>query len=43
VSQIKDSVWLESAAASGTSKARIRQLTYKALIDYIDRQQRDEP
>jgi hypothetical protein len=41
--QIKDSVWLECASATGTSKARTRELTYKALIDYIDRQPRGEP
>jgi len=35
--QIADSVWLESRA-SGTapSKAAIRELAYKALIDYLE-------
>jgi hypothetical protein len=43
LAQIKDSVWLESAALSGRSKARTRELTYRALIDYIDRQSKLEP
>ena len=34
---LKDRVWLESNAGDpSTSKARIRELTYRALIQYIE-------
>ena len=36
---VADSVWLESRAAGRTpSKAATRELTYRALIDYLERQ-----
>ena len=36
---IKDQVWLESNVGDpGTSKARTRELTYRALIRYIEEQ-----
>jgi hypothetical protein len=36
---ITDSVWLESRASGAVaSKAVIRELTYKALLDYLERQ-----
>jgi hypothetical protein len=35
---IKDQVWLEAnAGASAGSKARVRELTYRALIEYLER------
>lgn len=37
--QIKDHVWLESSTDDPVhSKARTRELTYRALIDYIEHQ-----
>jgi hypothetical protein len=35
---IQDIVWLESSVGSVVSKARTRELTYRALIEYIERQ-----
>ncbi len=36
---VADAVWLESRAGVATpSKAKTRELTYKALIDYLERQ-----
>jgi hypothetical protein len=38
LAQVKENVWLESNAADGAvSKARTRELTYKALMEYIER------
>ena len=38
-SAIKDRVWLElSVAGPASSKARTRELTYQALIEYIEEQ-----
>ena len=35
---VEESVWLESSVEDpAISKARIRELTYRALIDYIER------
>jgi hypothetical protein len=34
--QVKDRVWLESNVDGPPSKARIRELTYRALIEYIE-------
>jgi hypothetical protein len=34
--QIIDRVWLESNVADTSSKATTRQLTYRALIDYLE-------
>lgn len=36
-SQVKDQVWLESNVGGPSSKARVRELTYHALIEYIER------
>jgi hypothetical protein len=37
LAQVKENVWLESNAADGAaSKAKTRELTYKALLDYIE-------
>jgi hypothetical protein len=33
---VTDQVWLQSHAGGARSKARIRELTYQALINYID-------
>ena len=38
LAQVQEDVWLESSAVGEAhSKARIRELTYHALLDYIDR------
>ncbi len=35
---IQDRVWLEAnLEGAGCSKARIREMTYRALIDYLER------
>jgi|SRR6185436_14562117 len=36
-SQVKDRVWLELNVDGTPSKARIRELTYRSLIEYIER------
>jgi hypothetical protein len=36
LAEVKDNVWLESASGDPASKARTRQLTYKALLDYLE-------
>ena len=38
-SQVMDQVWLETnLGPPGSSKARIRELTYAALIEYLERE-----
>jgi len=42
LAQVQDDVWLEASATEATtSKARTRQLTYQALLGYIERQTRE--
>jgi hypothetical protein len=37
LAQVQDHVWLESSAAGeAQSKARTRELTYRALLDYVE-------
>jgi hypothetical protein len=34
---IKERVWLEAAGEAAGSKAKVREMTYRALIDYLER------
>jgi len=33
---VRDRVWLDSSMAGNSSKSRIRELTYRALLDYLE-------